>query len=113
MEEKAAVRSTAIAMERPGPEDSDTLPEKDDVEKTKVTGDSPLNQVPDEMAIESTPEKASTRNAEMAAREDSTEMEVDSTPREDSQEKAELAAEQDFELVVTDALEKVDINSDV
>ena len=65
------------------------------------------------MAIDTTPEKVSTRNAEMAAREGSIEMEVDSTPREDSQEKAELAAEQDFKLVVTDALEKVDISCDL
>ena len=109
-EEKAAARSTAIAMERPGPEDSNTLPEKDDVEKTKVTGDSPLKQAPAEMAIPATPEKVSTKNAEMAAPEDSIKTEVDSTPKEDSQEKAKLAADQDFELDVAEALKKVDLN---
>ena len=37
-------------------------------------------------------------------------MAADSTPEEDSQEKAELAANKDFELVVTEALKKVDLN---
>ena len=62
------------------------------------------------MAIPATPEKVSTKNAEMAAPEDSIKTEVDSTPKEDSQEKAKLAADQDFELDVAEALKKVDLN---
>ena len=46
----------------------------------------------------------------MTAQEDSTEMAADSTPEEDPQEKAELAANKDFELVVAEALKKVDLN---
>ena len=38
-EEKAATRYTTITMEKPEPEDTDTLPEKHDIEKTKITGD--------------------------------------------------------------------------
>ena len=95
--EKAAAGDTTIAMEKPGPEDSDTPPEKDDMEKAK-------------MADNTTPEKVSTEKAEMAAQEDSIEMAADSTPKEDSQEKAELAADKDFELVITEALKKVDFN---
>ena len=52
------------------------------------------------MAANSTPKK------------DSTEMAVNVTPKEDSPEKAELAADQeDFDLVVTEAPEKVNLNS--
>ena len=40
-----------MQLEKPGPEDSDTFPVKDDIEKAKMTGDSPLKQAPDEMAI--------------------------------------------------------------
>ena len=93
------------------PEDTNTPPERDDVEKTKITGDSLLKQAPDEMAIDAILQKVSTRDADMAAREDSTKMQVDSIPKEDSQEKAEYTTEQNFKLVVTDALEKIDINS--
>ena len=110
-EEKAATRYTAIAMEEPEPEGTNTLPEKNDVEKTKITGDSLLKQGPDEMAIDIPLEEVSTRHTEMAAGEDSNEMQADSIPREDSQEKAEFTTEQDYELVVIDALEKIDINS--
>ena len=112
VEEKAATRQTAIMMEKPGPEDNDTLTEKNDVEKSKITGDSLLKQAPDEMAIDTTLEKVSIRDAEMAACKNSKEMQVDSIPREDSQEKAEATTEQDFELAVTDAMRKVDINSE-
>ena len=73
-EENVATRYTAIAMEKTGPEDADTLPEKDDVEKAKITGDSPLKQDPVEMAIDTTPQKASNREDKLATREDSTEM---------------------------------------
>ena len=97
--EKAVAGDTAIAMEKPGPKDSDTLPERDDMEKAK-------------MAADTTPEKVSTEKAEMAAEEDSTEMAADSTPKEDSQEKAELAADQeDLELVVAEDPKKVNLNS--
>ena len=111
-EENIATRYTAIAMEKTGPEDADTLPEKDDVEKAKITGDSPLKQDPDEMAIDATPQKASNRDDKVAPREGSKEMQVDSVPKAESQEKSERVTEQDFELVVTDALEKIDIKSD-
>ena len=63
------------------------------------------------MAINIPLEEVSTRHIEMAAGEDSNEMQADSIPREDSQEKAEFTTEQDYELVVIDALEKIDINS--
>ena len=112
-EEKAAVRYTAIVIEKPAPDDSSALPGTDEVEKAKMTGNSLLKQAFDEMAINATPEKASARNAEMAAQEDSTEMEVDATRKEDSQEKAQLAVDQHFELVITKALEKVNITSGI
>ena len=37
-------------------------------------------------------------------------MAADSTPEKEPQEKAELAANKDFELVVAEALKKVDFN---
>ena len=110
-EEKVATRDITIAMEKTGLEDTGALPKKDDIEKAKITGDSPLKQDPDEMAIVATPQKVSNRDAEMAAREDSTEMQVDSISKEDSQEKAKYTTEQDFKLFVTNALEKININS--
>ena len=109
-QKNAATKQTAIEIKKAGPEDTDTLPE-DDVENTKITGYSLLKQASDEMAINTTLEKVSTRDAKMAACENSKKMQVDSIPREDSQEKAEATTEQDFELVVIDAMRKVDINS--
>ena len=64
------------------------------------------------MAINATPQKVSNRDAKMAAWEDSNKMQVDSIPKEDSEGKAEFATKQDFELGITNAIEKVDIDSD-
>ena len=106
--EKPAVGDDAIMMEKPGPGDSDTL-EKDDMEKAEMADDTTPEKATTEVAADTTQED-STEMAEMAAQEDSTEMAADSTPEEGSQEKAELAADKDFELVVAEALKKVDLN---
>ena len=75
------------------------------------------------MAIAATLQKASNREDKVAAREDSAEMQVDSVPKEESYKKFEFANEQvqedstkltankDFELDITNALEKADVNS--
>ena len=110
--EKAAAGNTAIAIEKPGPKDSDTLLEKDDVEKAKMAGDSALKQAITEMAVNVTQEKNSTEKAEIAAKENSTEMAVESTPQEDSKEKPELATDQeDFDLVINEDPKKVYLDS--
>ena len=80
------------------------------MEKAKNAEESPPEKATAEVAADATPKEVSTEIAKMAVQEDSTEMTADSTPKEGSQEKAELAADKDFELVVTQALKKVDLN---
>ena len=98
-QEKAAAGDAAITMEKPGPEDCNILPEKNNVEKAKKAADFFPKKVSMRMAANLPPKKVST------------EMAVDATSKRGFLEKANSAPKQDFGLVVVEDPEKVSLNS--
>ena len=71
--EKVAVGDDTIAMEKPGPEDSDTT-ETDDVEKAKEAEDTTPEKATTKMGADATPRKVSTEIAKIETQEVSSEI---------------------------------------
>ena len=112
-EEYSEIGDEAIATENPGPEDSDVA-ETDDTEKGKKAEDTTPEKATEvasekattKVAADATPRKVSTEIAETQTQEVSSEK-AEMAVQEDS---TELAANKDFELVIAEALKKVDLN---
>ena len=119
--EKNEVGHDAIALEKPGSEDSDAT-KRDHVEKvekeegvtpeettTKVANDTTPKKVSADVAAMETQEVSSGK-AEMVAQENSTEMTADSTPEEEPQEKASWQSIRTSSWSSLKPSKKVDLN---
>ena len=102
--EKTEAGDDPIALEKPGPEDLDTA-ETDDVEKARMANDATPEKATNEVVANTTPRKVSTEITEIQTQEVSLEK-AEMAVQEDS---TELAANKDFQLVIAEALKKVDL----
>ena len=95
-------------MKKTGLENSDTLPKKEDIEKAKITGESPLKQDPDETPIITTLQKPSDKE-DM----EESHKKFEFAKKQVQEDSTGLMTDKGFELDVTNALEKADVNSDL